>query len=302
MTPTPQRTSTPTWWLVVGALAGIATATAAWLVVRAADDNETATPSAVGTGPGVAHVHGLGIDPADDALVIATHYGSFRLPAEGTGLERIGDSFQDTMGFTIAGPRDYLGSGHPDVQGLQAGQPSSLGLIESTDGGETWTNLSLSGEVDFHALAFAHDQVYGWDSSSGEFMVSTDRQTWETRSTLDLFGFAVDPDDPDHLIATGPSGLIQSSDGGRTWNGADGPDLVVVAWDPEAGLWGADQSGTVWHQTEQDWSRVSTLSGPPQAFLATPDALYAAAQDGEVAGIYTSTDDGASWDLIYRDS
>ena len=32
--------------------------------------------------------------------------------------------------------------------------PPSVGLIQSTDGGRSWTGLSLSGEADFHALEY----------------------------------------------------------------------------------------------------------------------------------------------------
>jgi hypothetical protein len=30
--------------------------------------------------------------------------------------ERLGDRYQDTMGFTIVGPNRFLGSGHPDLR------------------------------------------------------------------------------------------------------------------------------------------------------------------------------------------
>ena len=112
-------------------------------------------------------MHGLGINPADGSLIVATHYGSFRIPVGQNEATRIGGDYQDTMGFTVEGPNHFLGSGHPDLAGMRAGQPAQLGLIESTDAGETWTALSLSGEVDFHGLAFAHDQVYGWDAGTG---------------------------------------------------------------------------------------------------------------------------------------
>jgi hypothetical protein len=274
-----------------------------WAGLRVAEGEDTPTANSAAAEPGVSHVHGLGINPADGSLIVATHFGSFRIPADGDEAVRIGDSFQDTMGFTVAGPDHFLGSGHPDLESMRDGQPTRLGLIESTDGGATWTILSLGSEVDFHALAFAHDQVYGWDSGTGRFMVSTDRVEWQTRATLDLFGFAVDPDDADHIVGAGPEGLIESSDGGRTWGDADGPQLVTVSWDPEAGLWGADPAGAVWHRVGSDWEQAGTLPGEPQAFLATPDALYAAAHDDDdVAAIYRSTDDGVTWDLRYRDS
>jgi hypothetical protein len=274
-----------------------------WAVVRITGRDDNPRPGDLAGDPGVSHVHGLGINPADGSLIVATHYGSFRIPPDGDDAVRIGDSFQDTMGFTVAGPDHFLGSGHPDLQGIQAGQPSRLGLIESNDGGETWTSLSLSGEVDFHGLAFAHDQVYGWDSGTGRFMVSTDREEWETRATLDLYGFAVDPDDADHILGASPDGLTESTDGGRTWNDAEGPQLLALSWDSQVGLWGADPGGIVWQRNDGEWNRVGPLPGEPQAFLATTEALYAAAHDDSgVTGIYRSTDGGRSWDLRYHDT
>jgi hypothetical protein len=274
-----------------------------WVVSRSAGRDEDPRPGDVAGDPGVSHVHGLGVNPADGSLIVATHYGSFRIPAEGDDAIRIGDSFQDTMGFTVIGPDRFYGSGHPDVAGMQAGQPGLLGLIESVDAGQTWSNVSLSGQVDFHALAFAHDHVYGWDSTSQRFMVSSDGEEWEGRSTLAVYGFAVDPDDADHILAATPDGLTDSTDGGRTWTATEGPPLLTISWDGEAGLWGADLSGAVWHHDGGQWEQSGILPGQTQAFLATPDALYAAAHDDEdVTGIYRSTDDGATWELRYQDT
>lgn len=277
----------------------------ALLVLNAGSDSDPELTSGSGSGPdepGVEHVHGLGIDPEDRALVVATHLGSFRIPPDGGEAERIGDSYQDTMGFTVAGAGYFLGSGHPDVRGMRAGQPTRLGLIESTDGGASWTILSLGGEADFHGLAYAGDTIYGWDAGTGRFMVSSDKRSWETRSTLDLFGFAVDPGNGDHIIGAGPSGLLDSDDGGRTWRETNGPALVTLSWDRAGGLWGADPEGEVWQRGNADWVRKGTLPGEPQAFLVTADTLYAAAHDADDrTGIYVSNDGGKSWDLRHRD-
>jgi len=274
-----------------------------WAMMRVAGNDDDPLPGEIAGDPGVAHVHGLGLNPADGSLIVATHHGSFRVAPDGDRAERIGESFQDTMGFTVAGPDHFLGSGHPDLQGSQAGQPGRLGLIESTDAGTTWTILSLGDEVDFHALAFAHDQVYGWDSGTGRFMVSRDRTEWETRATLDLFGFAVDPDDADHIVGAGPDGLVESTDGGREWAGSDGPPMVAVSWDTEAGLWGADPGGIVWRHAGDGWERTGRVPGQPQAFLATADALYAAVHgEDDRSAIYRSADDGRTWDLHFSDT
>jgi hypothetical protein len=85
-----------------------------WVLARAGNEEPGRVHPA--EGPGVAHVHGLGVNPSDGSLYVATHTGTFRIPEEGQA-ERIGASYQDTMGFTVAGPDRFLGSGHPDVPG-----------------------------------------------------------------------------------------------------------------------------------------------------------------------------------------
>jgi hypothetical protein len=127
------------------------------------------------------HVHGLGVNPADNALFIATHTGLYRVDEGERKAERVADRFQDTMGFTIVGPNRFLGSGHPDVQeAQQRNLPPRLGLIESTDEGRSWESISLVGEADFHVLRFAGERVYGYDASNDRLLVSGDRgRSWE---------------------------------------------------------------------------------------------------------------------------
>lgn len=100
------------------------------------------------TDPGPIHVHGLGIDPADGSLFIASHTGRFRVGKDSRKAVRVEDRYQDTMGFSIVGPNRFLGSGHPDAREQEL--PPLLGLIESTDAGRTWQPISLLGEADFH--------------------------------------------------------------------------------------------------------------------------------------------------------
>jgi photosystem II stability/assembly factor-like uncharacterized protein len=271
-----------------------------WFASRGDGDDAT---DASGAPSGLAHVHGLGIDPGDGTLYVASHFGVFRVPEAGAA-ERIGP-VQDFMGFTVVGGANFLASGHPGVEGQREGQPANLGLIESTDGAATWQDVSLSGEADFHALEYAHDQVYGWAATSRQFMVSADQTTWDPRSTLELFDFAVDPEDADRVVATTPQGMQASADRGSTWEPVDrAPDLVLVAWDSDSGLWGVDPGGTVFHTTapDLDWDQAGSLPGPPQALLADDTTVYAAAMEGELPAIYTSTDGGATWQLRYSDN
>ncbi len=248
-------------------------------------------------------MHGLGINPADRALYAATHYGLFRVPDQGKA-ERIGDVVQDTMGFTVVGPDHFLASGHPDLSDERLnvpGKPPLLGLIESTDAGRTWDPVSLLGEADFHSLVAAHDQIYGYDSTTGRLMVSADGKQWETRSQARMGDFAVDPLDADHLVAMTEQGLAETSDGGRTWQQLDGPQLVLLSWDERQGLWGVTPEGQTYRRTEQTWEPGGALPGPPQALLVTGDDLYAAVSEGESTGIYVSTDGGQTWEVRYSD-
>jgi len=110
---------------------------------------------------GPIHVHGLGINPADQALFIATHTGLFRAPRNERKAERVAGRYQDTMAFTVVGPNRFMGSGHPDGRD---DLPPFLGLIETRDAGESWQAISLQGKADFHVLEVAGRRVYGFGS------------------------------------------------------------------------------------------------------------------------------------------
>lgn len=253
----------------------------------------------VGDDPGVLHVHGMGINPKDGALFAATHTGVFRIPESGQAV-RMADRWQDTMGFTVVGPDHFLGSGHPDLRDYQAKRlPPLLGLIESTDAGQSWKPLSLLGQSDFHVLRAAHGRIYGFDSTGGAFMVSDDGTSWETRSKLPVIDFAVSPVDPNVIVATTQTGPQHSGDGGRTWVAVVGPSMLFLAWQEPATLWGVAGSGALFTSGDvgASWQPTGTLPGKPDALLASGATLYASVLEG---GIYTSTDRGKSWQLRYK--
>ncbi len=171
------------------------------------------------TDPGPVHVHGLGINPSDGSLFIATHTGLFRVGEDSRKAVRIADRHQDTMGFSIVGPNRFIGSGHPDLR--EQDLPPLLGLIESTDAGKSWQPISLLGEADFHVLRSARDRVYGYDASNDRLLVSADAgQTWkELDKPGQIVDLAPDPGDPQRLVTTAVGGFGQgmfaSQNGGR---------------------------------------------------------------------------------------
>jgi hypothetical protein len=259
------------------------------------DKKDVSRPTA--RDPGPIHVHGLGINPRDGALFIATHTGLFRAAPGETKATRVGGRHQDTMGFTMVGPDRFLGSGHPDPR---ESLPPFLGLIESTDAGRTWRAVSQQGESDFHVLEAAGSRVYGfgsnWETRQAQFLTSADAgRSWEERQVPEpLVSLALAPGDPDRLVASGESALYESPDGGRRWRKLT-DSAGLVAW-PAAGrmyLIGADGGVQVSRDSGRRWEAVGQVGGQPGAFEAEgAEDLYAALHDGTVK---RSADGGRSW-------
>lgn len=255
----------------------------------------------VGGGPGgsdseggarsIADVHGLGVDPRDGALYIATHTGLFRSPPGTRTARRVDAPEQDLMGFSVAGPGRFLASGHP---GPGQDLPSSLGLIESRNGGRTWRSVSLQGEADLHVLRAAGDVAYAYD---GRLLVTPNGgRSWQELSAPgDVVDLAPSPSEPGRVAAATADGLQLSDDGGRSWNpgGLDFP--VLLAWTSREGIFAVSGEGTVYAAGDPagKWREVGSVPGPPAAFSADREGnIYFARADGAVD---FSSDGGRSW-------
>lgn len=253
-----------------------------------AEDEPDATPES-----SVAHVHGLGVDPADESLIIATHSGLFRAPAGQQRAERIGDRRQDTMGFTVVGPKRYLGSGHPD---LRDDLPPLLGLIRSDDAGRTWELRSLAGEADFHVLRSAGRFVYGVNSQDGMLYVSTDAGSSWRRHTPPgpLLDLTAHPADPRRLVASGEDGLYASADAGARWRPRASVEPGLMAWPAVEDLYLLDGSGVLHRSSDEGatFAEVGPVGGQPAAFAADGDDLYVALHTNEIR---VSSDGGRTW-------
>ena len=252
--------------------------------------------------PGPVHVHGLGVNPADGSLFVATHTGLFRAPTGELRARRVADRYQDTMGFTVVGANRFLGSGHPD---LRERLPPFLGLIESRDAGQTWRALSLQGSVDFHVLEARRRRVYGYgsdyESRDARFLTSADggRRWQRLKAPQALISLAISPRDPGTLVAAGDRRVFGSRDAGRSWKTIQAPASGLLAW-TQSGLFLVDRDGRVWHDARQDetWRSVGSVNGQPAAFDNGSDGeLLLALHDGT---ILHSRDDGHSWTVRSR--
>lgn len=198
-----------------------------------------------------AHVHAIARDPGSGKLVVAAHDGLYAY--DGATPQRVGPVI-DLMGFTVAGPGHYYASGHP---GTATDLPQPVGLIESVDGGNTWTVLSRGGRSDFHALTTTGQSVIGFD---GALRATADGRTW-SEGNLDaqprtLAGSA----GGSTALATTQEGLMRSTDGGVTWRwmeqapwllmAAFGDGDTVVGLTPDGQVHTSTDAGLTWQATE----------------------------------------------------
>jgi hypothetical protein len=241
------------------------------------------------------HIHGLGINPADKALFVATHSGMFRLPKGGSRLQPVGVRLQDTMGFTIVGPDHFLGSGHPDFY-KDRDLPPLLGLVESRDAGRTWSPRSMLGRADLHVLRARGRFVVGYDVSKERILVSRDGgRSWRARPfTRVLVDLVVDPADPSRLLATSSAHLLLSRDDGRSWRSIT-ETTGLLAWPERDQLYLLASDGRLWWSPDRGrrWKARGQIGGRPAAFSASSTGRVIAATEGGV--IKQSRDGGRSW-------
>jgi photosystem II stability/assembly factor-like uncharacterized protein len=242
--------------------------------------------------PDTPDYHSLLVAP-DDAqrLVLGTHAGLFASSDGGRSWKRSTLSGQDAMnlapageGVVWAGGHDVLAksadggltwesaspSGLPgrDVHGFAVDprDPRTLyaaiagqGLFRSKDGGASFSLVSRQVGPGVMALAVTPDgRILAGDMQQGLLVSSDSGQTWKLMLEASLMGLAVNPANPQRIVATGP-GILGSDDGGRTWSQAmpleqgAGP----VAWatsDPDIGyvvgfdqtLYRTDDGGQTW--------------------------------------------------------
>lgn len=249
---------------------------------HADDSGVPAVPAEAG------HVHGMALNPADGLLYLGTHAGT--MVVDGGAVTRVGDSTVDLMGFTAAGPDHFYASGHP---GADDDLPNPVGLIESTDGGQTWRSLSLAGEADFHTLGAADTQVYGFN---GRLVSSSGGTDWAAAAAdVAPVSLAVDPAETSRVVATTEQGPVLSEDEGATFTDLEGaPLLVFVAWPDADRLWGVGVDGAVYRSGDAGatWEQQGTVGAAPAAFTAAEDGTIAVATESQIV---TSADGGRTF-------
>jgi hypothetical protein len=157
------------------------------------DDAGPAEPAALAEDPGIVHVHGLGRNPTDGALFIATHTGLFRLAEGGSPLNSLAVHPRDGRHVLAAGSaRSYV----------------------SADQGATWRPLPLPGGF------------VAWTESLGPVSVGLDGSVrraseplgeWRETARVDGEPAAVGSSGDELLVATHDGRVLASRNSGKRW-------------------------------------------------------------------------------------
>ncbi len=254
----------------------------------------------------VAHIHGLGVDPAaPDTVFVATHFG-LHVHEDGEWAQRSED-IADHMGFTLISSELMFRSGHPSLE-MRDEDPAlgtNLGVQRSTDGGRTWETITpeMDQPYDFHAMTATHGDppvIIGGDSGGRGVVRSPDGgETWEAVEAGGLpdqvGAFTVSPDGS-KLYASTEAGLLRSDDLGEGWEPVSPEPLFALAAAGEGLLYASREStvlrssdgGESWDATGPDGSSLIV------ALTCTPDGQTVVAADRDNV-VWRSDDGGGSW-------
>ena len=240
----------------------------------AAEGDASASPSVISLSTPLDHVHAAVY--VDGGLLIGTHTGVVEVDPATGAVSSTGASRDDFMG--LAGSAALLvSSGHP---GAGSTLPDPVGLLRSTDGAQTWETVSLTGEIDFHALAIEGDRIAG-AATTGDLLYSQDAgASWTPVAQGAITSLAWFDD---RLWIA--DGLTLSSwspgDASPTPTGDDAALIVVAAPDGRR-MWAVRADGTVvtstdgvsWEEAGSVRSAGAFAASPDGAYVITPEQLY----------------------------
>lgn len=181
-------------------------------------------------------IHGMSYT-MDGELYVATHDG-LRIYDGSWSAPDI--PINDYMGYS--GTEDgFYRSGHP---GEGSNLVNPIGLVRSTNFGETIQTIDFAGETDFHVMGASYsntDIVYVFNParnsrlSAGFHFTLDGGQTWQAASAIGLtgqpFAVAVHPTQENIVaVATGNGGTYLSNDYGQTFSQISGAPVTAVSF------------------------------------------------------------------------
>ncbi|TKR53372.1 glycosyl hydrolase [Allopusillimonas ginsengisoli] len=261
------------------------------------------------------HVHGLAYSADGKQILIPSHHG---IAAYASGRwSKMAGPVHDYMGFA-ATRYAFYSSGHP-AAGSNLINP--FGLIKSTDAGETWLQLGLEGESDFHTLAASYETsaVYVLNYSPntrmprpGLYITQTDGMIWTQAAANGLKtkinALAVHPSNASVIAVGAADGLFISRDAGNDFEQLLGGTQVLAQWFDLDGehLWVSSyaNAAALSRISLKDKADIKEITLPP----LNEDAVAFIAQNptrhDELAiatfkrSVYVTEDSGETWTKI----
>ncbi|MFC4560079.1 F510_1955 family glycosylhydrolase [Virgibacillus kekensis] len=258
------------------------------------------------------HIHGLGYTSDGEELYVPAHDG-LKVFKDGEWTDP-NTTPHDYMGFSMF-ENGFYSSGHP-AEGSDLKNP--LGIVKSTDKGESIDILGLHGEIDFHGMTVGYEtqEIYVFNPAANSqmpepgFYYSTDEAKNWTKSELeDLKGQAssltAHPTISGTVAVGTNEGVFVSADHGNTFkkmpvNG----HVTAVAFGYQHNLLVATQSNEVnLYNVSLPTNELNKLSIPksvetPIMYIqqnpAKPKELVIATDDKD---IYFSHNSGQTWEL-----
>lgn len=183
------------------------------------------------------HIHGIGYTSDGQHIYIPAHDGLKKF-SQGTWDEVPGDK-HDYMGFTMVDDGFYS-SGHP---ALDSDLKNPLGLVKSTDDGQSLEHLDLYGEIDFHLLSASYTShaIYAFNpepnarlETVGLYYTQDAAENWQQSEmnglTEEPIAVAVHPSD-DAIVAVGTEeALYVSTDYGNRFEKIADIPVTAIAY------------------------------------------------------------------------
>jgi photosystem II stability/assembly factor-like uncharacterized protein len=250
---------------VAAALIALVAVAVGVAVTRGSGDEQQA-PAAGGL-PETSDYHSLLVSPTNpNELVLGTHQGLYRSTDSGRSWEFAGLGGKDAMNLAQPAGSTVWTAGHNvlakstdggrawadvrpdglpglDVHGFAVdpkkpnvlyGAVANQGLYRSTDGGGSFALVSREVGPAVMALAITRDgRILAGDMQQGLLESADGGRRWTARLRAGVMGIAINPRDPQRLLAT-EKGIFLSRDGGRSWEQMlSFPEgMGPVAWSP----------------------------------------------------------------------
>lgn len=121
----------------------------------------------------------------------------------------------------------YVTTGDADGAGATSVQVNSIGIIKSTDGGQTWFQTGLeqnlsSGRVLARCLVHPENPDIAYVAASdGIYKTTNGGQSWTSKTSNSIIDMEFNPEDTDIMYAStrkwNTNEILKSSDGGESW-------------------------------------------------------------------------------------